>query len=62
LPGDISDWFDTFGESFVLAVPPEERPEFVSEVREVLRPILYEPQGRWVADYVRLRFSATKPD
>jgi hypothetical protein len=61
LPGDISDWFDTFAESFLLAVPAAERAGFIAEVREALRPALYVPQGRWVADYVRLRFSATKP-
>ena len=61
LPGDITGWFETFGESFVLSVPPEQRREFVAEAAAALRPILFEPNGRWIADYVRLRFSAIKP-
>jgi hypothetical protein len=29
-------------------------------VREALRPELSDSDGKWTADYVRLRFSATK--
>lgn len=61
LPGEMEDWLETFGESFLNAVTDEERPDFVAEVVEALRPKLFEPQGRWVVDYVRLRFVALKP-
>lgn len=61
LPGDITAWFETFGESFLLAVPAAQRARFVAEAVESLRPILFAPHGRWVADYVRLRFAAVKP-
>ncbi len=61
LPGDISDWLATFAEAFVLAVPEPMRAEFIDEVREALRPRLVDDAGVWVADYVRLRFSAVKP-
>lgn len=61
LPGDISDWFETFAESFILAVPAGERAGFVSEVRDALRPALCSAQGQWTADYVRLRFAAARP-
>src|SRR4051812_1061155 len=33
LPGDITDWIDTFAQPFLTAVPVTERAEFVQEVR-----------------------------
>ena len=62
LPGEMSDWVHTFGERFLLAVPAAEQEAFLDEVSDTLRPTLFEPQGRWVADYVRLRFSAVRPE
>lgn len=61
LPGDVAGWLETFGESFLGVLPIEARPEYVSEVRRALEPRLRDASGTWVADYVRLRFSATKP-
>jgi SAM-dependent methyltransferase len=60
LPGDVTGWLETFAESFTAALPSSERPSYVAEVREALRPELCDAQGRWTADYVRLRFSANK--
>lgn len=62
LPGDITDWVHTFGERFLLAVPAAEQEAFLKEVSDTLRPALFEPYGHWVADYVRLRFSAVRPE
>ena len=61
LPGDLSDWIDTFCEHFLFIVPERDRFAFKEEVIGSLRAELYEPHGEWVADYIRLRFSATKP-
>ncbi len=61
LPGDISGWLETFAESFTAALPAAERATFIDEVRERLRPDLSDADGNWTADYVRLRFAATKP-
>ena len=61
LPGDIADWLETFAERFLLAVPLGERKALLEEVREVLCPALCDDEGRWTADYVRLRFVATRP-
>jgi SAM-dependent methyltransferase len=58
LPGDIADWLETFAETFLAAA--RDRAALVEAVREELRPALYD-DGRWTADYVRLRFAATKP-
>jgi|HubBroStandDraft_5_1064220.scaffolds.fasta_scaffold199209_1 trans-aconitate methyltransferase len=60
LPGDVVGWLETFGESFTNALPVESRAEYLQEVRRELEPKLRDASGTWVADYVRLRFSATK--
>lgn len=61
LPGDVTGWLETFAESFTGALPAAERPAFLEEVREMLQPDLSDAEGRWTADYVRLRFAADKP-
>jgi trans-aconitate methyltransferase len=60
LPGDVTGWLETFGESFLRAVPEKDRPGLLVEVREQLRPALCDAAGAWTADYVRLRFAARK--
>jgi SAM-dependent methyltransferase len=60
LPGDLTGWLETFAESFTAKLPPRERPSYIAEVQESLRPQLCDADGKWTADYVRLRFSATK--
>jgi hypothetical protein len=60
LPGDVTGWLETFGESFLACLPIAERPAYLAEVREVLRPELADSEGKWTADYVRLRFAAVK--
>jgi len=60
LPGDIIGYLETFGQNFLAALPEGERAEYLDEVRSVLQPQLVNPDGAWVADYVRLRFAATK--
>ena len=60
LPGDVVGWLETFAESFTGALPARERPEFLAEVREALRPLLCDASGAWTADYVRLRFAAAR--
>jgi len=42
-------------------LPMAERHAFLAEVASLCRPTLCDVQGQWTADYVRLRFSATKP-
>jgi len=60
LPGDVTGWLETFAESFIAALPAADRPAFGAEVREALRPLLADAAGNWTADYVRLRFAATR--
>lgn len=61
LPGDLTAWLETFAENFLRALPLAERPAFIEEIREALRPKLCDANGNWTADYVRLRFAAQKP-
>ncbi|RFA27037.1 SAM-dependent methyltransferase [Alkalilimnicola ehrlichii] len=60
LPNDVTGWLETFAQSFINGLPQEKRKRFVVEVVERCRPALCDGDGRWVADYVRLRFAATK--
>jgi SAM-dependent methyltransferase len=58
LPTDIEGWLETFARSFLAAVPRSERAGFLTEVRDWLAPHLFHEGRGWIADYVRLRFSA----
>ncbi len=61
IPGDITGWLETFGESFTKAVPKGERATFLADVRDDLRADLQDSDGNWSVDYVRLRFQAFLP-
>ena len=61
LPGDVSGWLKTFAQKYIHALPTTERKLFVREVVNALKPKICDENERWTADYVRLRFSATKP-
>jgi hypothetical protein len=41
-------------------LPHGERNAFLEEVTALLEPVLCDAQGRWTADYIRLRFAAMK--
>ena len=62
LPGDVVGWLETFAESFLAPIPVDERPAFLAEVRDALRPRLRDAAGAWTADYVRLRFAARRDE
>jgi trans-aconitate methyltransferase len=59
LPGELTDWLETFAEPYTSALPAEDRPVLCREVQEKLRPQLCDANGHWQADYVRLRFAAS---
>ncbi|HEY2899164.1 MAG TPA: class I SAM-dependent methyltransferase [Polyangia bacterium] len=61
LPGDMTAWLHTFAESFLAPLSPAERPAFLAEVQDDLRLALCDADGRWTADYTRVRFRAIKP-
>src|SRR3984893_4438888 len=61
LPGDIIGYLETFALNFFQGFSDQERSDYLEEVRMVLEPQLRDADGCWVADYVRLRFAATRP-
>ena len=60
LPGDITDWLETFAQPFLKAVPQEDRHAFILEVRAAVQPALFDLARGWSADYIRLRFAAQR--
>lgn len=62
LPSDVTDWLETFAQPYLAGVPLGDRTAVLNEMRERLDPMLRTPDGGWVADYVRLRFAATRRD
>jgi SAM-dependent methyltransferase len=61
LPGPLGEWLDTFAGSFLERLPERERGPVKAEIEAHVRDRLCDPAGRWTADYVRLRFAASKP-
>ncbi|MBD2079237.1 class I SAM-dependent methyltransferase [Leptolyngbya sp. FACHB-17] len=61
LPTGIRGWLATFANPFTQAIAPSERESFLDEVIARLQPDLCDDSGQWFADYVRLRFAASKP-
>jgi SAM-dependent methyltransferase len=55
---DIMGWLTTFSHSFTALLPESERLPYLERVRDRIEPQLCDANGRWVADYVRLRFKA----
>lgn len=60
LPGDILGWLEVFAQPFTKSVADLERGIYLAEVKAALKPMLRDAQGVWTADYVRLRFKASK--
>lgn len=60
LPTGMRGWLETFANPLCAALPANERDGFLDEVTARLKPVLCDSQGRWTADYMRLRFAATK--
>jgi len=60
LPTGMRGWLETFANPFLVALPEDQRGDFLDEATEMLRPVLCDEKGRWTADYMRLRFLARK--
>lgn len=61
LPGDVGAWLNTFAQPFTSAIAEEERAGFIASLVESLRGLMCDADGRWWADYVRLRCCAIRP-
>jgi SAM-dependent methyltransferase len=64
LPAGVAAWVKTFRAGWleVAGVPESARDEVAAAVEARLQPKLRQPDGSWVADYVRLRFTMRKPE
>ena len=58
LPGDIAAWLEVFAQPFTQSIHEAERRQHLEEIRRELEPSLRRQDGKWYADYVRLRFKA----
>src|SRR6202789_1618275 len=61
LPTGMRGWLETFANPFCAALAQSERGGFLDEVTAMLKPVLSDAEGRWTADYTRLRLAASKP-
>jgi trans-aconitate methyltransferase len=53
-------WFDTLAAPALALAPPAARPAVRARAAALAAPALRDASGRWVADYVRLRFRAVR--
>jgi trans-aconitate methyltransferase len=60
LPTGIVGWLEVFGGPLLAEVPPADRAEVSAAIEARLAPVLRTADGRWTADYVRLRFAAVR--
>jgi len=58
LASGLEAWLDNFAEDFFAPLPAAARAAARAEIVELLRPVLVDETGSWIADYVRLRFRA----
>jgi len=60
LPGGMEDWLKTFRNGVLEQLGEKDREDAINKTVALLTPILRDGDGNWVADYVRLRFRATR--
>jgi SAM-dependent methyltransferase len=61
LPTGLRAWLETFADPFFTNAPGVDRGAVYTHAERYLRPSLRLNDGTWIADYVRLRFSARRP-
>lgn len=59
LSSGLKEWLKIFTNGITRDLNVEQNERFLNEVEDLVRPHLF-VNGQWVADYVRLRFSAQK--
>ena len=60
LPGGLEIWLNTFRNGVLDLLQTADRSAALNSIVSLLRPILCDAEGHWTADYVRLRFHATR--
>lgn len=60
LPKGMDSWLNTFRNGVLDKLAPGDRATVLAQTIALLEPVLRDADGNWSADYVRLRFRATK--
>ena len=60
LPNGMESWLNTFRNGVLDQLSPTDRATALTNTIALLEPTLRDADGNWTADYVRLRFHATK--
>jgi trans-aconitate methyltransferase len=60
LPNGMESWLNTFRNGVLDQLNPTDRDAAVTNTIALLEPTLRDTEGNWTADYVRLRFHATR--
>ena len=60
-PDGLLNWVKMFGQRFINAIPPNRQATFLADTHAAARDTLYR-DGRWIADYRRLRIVARRPE
>jgi SAM-dependent methyltransferase len=60
LDSGIDAWLDNFCDDFFSPLAATERAAARGDLIDLLRPVLVDETGTWIADYVRLRFRAVR--
>lgn len=60
LKSGVEKWLEIFAEGITSHLSQEQKTAFLDSVKGKLLSVLFTEQSGWVADYVRLRFEATK--
>jgi trans-aconitate methyltransferase len=61
LPNGMESWLNTVRNGVLDQLNPTDRVTAITNTIALLEPTLRDADGNWTADYVRLRFHATKP-
>lgn len=61
LPNGLDSWLQVFGEPLLDDVPGDRRDEVIGIAVQLAQPWMTDHQGRWTADYRRLRFRVRRP-
>lgn len=56
----LREWLKVFANFAIAHLTPEQHERFLEQVEAIVKPRLYSTEMGWMADYKRLRFSATK--
>jgi trans-aconitate methyltransferase len=60
LPTGMRGWLETFAVPYLSDQPREVQTELLDNITALLAPALRDEEGKWIADYVRLRFVAVR--